>query len=189
MATTEDLVEKMEEMRQTIEDYKGAAQPTFPASVASAIQLKPFSGELHDPTATIGEFRNQFLAIAEALQWTEKQQIAMLPLFLKGHAKETYNGLSDRQKKNSIADLFENLSVQLHSPDVEKYTAIHLRSRKQSNVESVANYAADIKRLIRIAYSSQPRSAQETLAQEAFINGLKRSLKEEVLRWGPENLD
>ena len=125
-------------MRQTIDAFQGCvAHSTLPASMASAVQLKTFSGELYDPSLTIGEFKNQFRTLTQALQWTEKQQIAMLLLFLHGHTREVFNGLSDRHK-NSIKYLFEALGNLLHSHELEKYMAIQLRSRKLKTWDQVS---------------------------------------------------
>ena len=181
------LLASVDELKVTIEDLQTRVTPTTTLP-ASALTVKPFSADMHDPNYTIDEFENQFKIMAQALGWPEERQVAILPLFLTGHAKEVYLSLPAADKVN-LETLFHALKLATTTEDMNRYAALQLRSRKQAPSETVSSFAADVKRLARVAFKSSGGDTSDIMALQAFLNGLLPSLKKVVLRQSPDSID
>ena len=155
---------------------------------SAVIDVKPFSGDLRDTTLSLSDFRRQFNAFATAFEWTDDQKLAMLPFYLKGHAKEVFLALPDR-KKIDIDQVFEELNEIFQIPELTPYLAIQLNGRKQGPHESVADFAAEVQRIARLAFESQGSKAVNSAGSQAFLTGLRPELKKVVLRQTPATLD
>ena len=110
------------------------------------LSIKPFSGDLRDLNLTIKEFEDQYTRLASAMNWTENQVVAILPSYLKGHALEVFHSLQDHEKY-TVKSIFAILKDKFHTPELALFKAMQLRERKQGREETVASFAADIKRL------------------------------------------
>jgi len=190
MEEVEELAKNIDEIKLSLKKLETKEKPIKmgPQNASAMLAIKSFSGDIQDPNTNLEEFEKQFLLVANALEWSEKQQAAMLPLYLSGHAKETYHTLEEDDKR-SIGDLLGALRRIFHSSGMDSFISMQLRDRKQGPRESVAEYVSDIKKLSRLAFASEPDITKEALARDAFIAGLRPSLKMAVMRSGTRHLD
>ena len=190
MEEVEELAKNIDEIKASLEKLEKKEKPanTWPHNASATLAIKPFSGDPNDPWANIEEFETQFKLVANALSWSESQQVAMLPLYLTGHAKEKYYTLDDADKESSES-LWHQLRRTFRTPGMDSFIGMQLRSRTQGPTETVAEFIADIKKLSRLAFTDQPDATKETLAREAFIAGLRPNLKMIVLRSGTTDLE
>ena len=180
------MLNGFKDMQESLEKIAAKSKPTMPVT-HNMIEVKPFSGDLRD-TVSLGEFEKQYKTLASAFEWTDDQQIAFLPFYLRGHAKEVINAIPDL-KKISLDDIFSNLRDVFQIPEMTPYLAIQLTGRKQGPRESVADFAADIQRIARRAFEAQGQDAINRAGEQAFLTGLRPELKKIVLRQNPHSLE
>ena len=189
-------MEELEDLARNIGDIKssmnklanGRPANIWPQNASGSLNIKPFSGDPDAHWTNIDEFVTQFGLVAKALSWSTETQAAMLPLYLTGHAKETYHAMYD-EEKDDIDRIWGKLRRAFRTPGMDSFIGIQLRSRKQGVSESVAQFVTDIKRLSRLAFSDHSDDTRETMAREAFIAGLLPNLKSAVLRSGTKILE
>ena len=187
MEMLQQMADKVEDVINTLTEIKESGQPR-PFLPQAALQMHDFSGDWNDIDSNINEFETNYKTMGNAVGWSIQQQAQILPLYLKGHAKEVYHRLSEAQKE-SLDDIFDALRETFLAEEAAAFITMQLRTRTQNKGESVAKYAADIKRLTRLAFYNQGDKVMESSALQAFVAGLLTELKREVVRRSPKTID
>ena len=183
------ISDELKTVRESISSLQASSEKPQPMPFVPLLtNIKPFSGDLRDLNLTIDEFEVQYKRMAKAMNWTESQSIAILPSFLRTHALEVFHSLQDHEK-DSLEGIFCILKDRFYVPELAPFKAMQLRERKQGRDESVASFAADIKRLARTGFANKGKKAMESAALQAFQAGLRHHLKERVFRKNPASLD
>ena len=183
----EAMVKGFRDMQESLARLANKNKHAMPLN-HSIMDIKPFSGDLRDTSLSLSEFERQFRSFAAAFEWTDEQMLAFLPFYLKGHAKEVFLGLSD-VKKRHIETVFPALRDVFQIPELTPYLAIQLTARKQGLKESVADFAAEVQRIARLAFEAQGQEAVNSAGSQAFLTGLRPELKKVVLRQTPNTLE
>lgn len=130
------------------------------------------------------EFLRDYYKIAQALGWSEQKCCNMIVLCLRGEAYVIYQGLTDDQK-SSWKMLCEAICGKLYNEQHLGLQRSSLQRRVQRDGESIAEFGAAIKELVDVAYPSSKNftdNHRKELAIQCFRNGLKPSLKAQVMR-------
>lgn len=129
----------------------------------------------YDGTATWQSFILPFNSLAEACQWSEGEKLFRLTNSLRSEAAEY---AFEQLPANVVSD-FEKLVAALDSRFAEKRTTAsylaQLEARKMQTKEKVAEYIADIKRLVIKGYPTADSGTRETIGLRYFLKGLPDS--------------
>ena len=128
---------------------------------------------LGKPTDDITAFLSHFERYSKFCGWDSKQCLRALPLYLQGNASSWYTSL-DTCFEN-YDDLVNALKDQFSNPASMWLLREQLSARKQQETESLANYAADIRRLCKRLGLS------DSEGMHYFIQGLHADLKSHVI--------
>ena len=179
-----DAVKLLAEQNQKIADVflqslNKSQQPVLSTPKYNSVKLPKFNGASDED---VNEFLINFDRAAKFHKWNDERKAEALPLHLLGNAGIWFNSTPELSDKpySAMADALRN---QFHSSSDRYLLRQKLHDRKQLPTETVATYAADIRRMSRRI--EMPSS--ETVNH--FIQGLKPSLKTYVLCQQPENLE
>ena len=145
--------------------------------VAPVLHPAPFLGK---PTDDITAFLSHFERYSKFCEWDSKQCLRALPLYLQGNASSWYTSL-DTCFEN-YDDLVNALKDHFSNPASMWLLRQQLSARKQQETESLANYAADIRRLCKRLGLS------DSEGMHYFIQGLHADLKSHVILGQPKTL-
>ena len=145
--------------------------------VGPALHPSPFFGK---PTDDITAFLSHFERYANFCGWDPTQRLQALPLYLQGNAGCWYASLTTRFE--SYDALTNALKEQFSNPASLWLLRQQLSSRRQNETESLANYAAEIRRLCKRLDLS------ENEGMHYFIQGLHPDLKGHVILGQPKTL-
>ena len=146
--------------------------------VAPVLHPAPFLGK---PTDDITAFLSHFERYSKFCGWDSKQCLRALPLYLQGNASSWYTSL-DTSFEN-YDDLVNALKDHFSNPASMWLLRQQLSGRKQQETESLANYAADIRRLCKRVGLS------DSEGMHYFIQGLHADLKSHVILGQPKTLE
>ena len=142
-----------------------------------ALHPTPFFGK---PTDDLTAFLSHFEQYSNFCGWDSKQRLWALPLYLQGNAGSWYASLNTSFE--SCDALINALKEQFSNPASLWLLHQQLSSRKQNETESLANYAAEIRRLCkRLGLSDNE-------GMHYFIQGLHPDLKGHVILGQPKTL-
>jgi hypothetical protein len=146
--------------------------------VGPALHPTPFFGKLTDDLTA---FLSHFERYSNFSGWDSKQPLRALPLYLQGNAGSWYASLNTSFE--SYDALINALKEQFSNPASLLLLRQQLSSRKQVfETESLANYAAEIRRLCkRLGLSDNE-------GMHYFIQGLHPDLKGHVILGQPKTL-
>jgi len=145
--------------------------------VGPALQPTPFFGK---PTEDLAAFLSHFERYSNFCGWDSKQCLRALPLYLQGNAGSWYASLNT--SFDSYDDLTKALKEQFSNPASIWLLRQQLSARKQNETESLANYAAEIRRLCKRL------SLNDSEGMHYFIQGLHPDLKSHVILGQPKTL-
>ena len=111
-------------------------------------------------------------AAATANLWEEEQKATALVIALRGAALEILQTLSE-EDRNKYSALTAVLELRFGDEHLRQVFAAQVKTRTQKVGESLQEFEADVKRLVRLAYTNAPPTFQETLAIETFVNGIR----------------
>ena len=157
---------------------------TVEASVQKAhtlgnIKIPQFSGNTKED---VNDFISQYERVTKFLNWTVDKKAECLPIQLQDEAASWYNSLEDAsalgydELKSALKERFQPKSAKwLHRQN--------LGQRKQGLVESVADFAKDIRK------QCQRLELPKTDWVFYFLNGLRPELQEAVVVQQPTTLE
>ena len=156
--------------------FSGADTPGPQAEMALKIDafVRPFRGYDDDLHA----FWLKFLVAAGLQKWdTDEKKAQNIPLFLDSEAYVVWNELSDADKKDP-AKIKAALEEAFSLTPAQAYRAFG--NRKPRLDESVDGYAADLKRLLKLAGQAVASDGSNRVVIEHFIAGLPSEYARQV---------
>ena len=86
------------------------------------------------------------------------------------------------EDRNRYSPLTAALELRFRNGHLKKVFAAQVKTRIQKAGESLQEFEADVKRLVRLEYSDAPPSFQETFATETFVNGIRDTATVKLIR-------
>lgn len=127
----------------------------------------------YDGSTTWQSFSLPFRSMAVTCEWSEEDKLFRLCNALRGDAAE----YAFAQLSPDIVDSYELLTQALESRFADKRTATsylaQLESRKLQTKETLAEYVADIKKLVIRGYPAANLATRETIGLRYFLKGLQ----------------
>ena len=125
----------------------------------------------------------KFFHYAELEQWTERQKLLQLELYLLGRAKQVYEVLPT-SAKDTFPRAVESLKKRLQPVANEALLSSQLMKRKQRAGESVSTYTQELEALFEKSYGKRQGmdlASKELLKSDLFVQGLSLKWQEKVL--------
>ncbi len=145
--------------------------------------LPKFSGESQGMDGeTFQDWRDQFELVASVCTWNPQMKLANLVTRLRGQAYSFYRSITPTQRSTYEA-LVGELTKRFMPVRIQAVQSSLFHERKQGPVESVDDYAQDLRRLLNRAYPQAQRgtSEAEVMAQSVlssqFVAGVRSSIK------------
>lgn len=134
---------------------------------ASGVEPPVFKGSKTDD---LQEFFTRFDSLASLYSWTEERKKQALPLYLKGNALTWYSAVPNMDT-TPYGDIVKAMIDHFNSPATHFALRQQLNNRKQGPTESVAEYAAEIRKQCKRL--SIPKSEWTNI----FISNLREPLR------------
>ena len=134
-----------------------------------------------DGTSSSAAFKYQFETLAKGNGWSDEQAFTALTLALRGDALLILENLPHEER--SLATLMDVLETRYGEKHLEHVFRAQLRERTQKASESLQQWATEIERIVRRAYSSSPATIEVTLLQ-AFVDGIRDAEVRAAVRLG-----
>ena len=125
----------------------------------------------------------KFFHYAELEQWTERQKLLQLELYLSGRAEQVYEVLP-ASAKDTFPSAVESLKKRLQPVANEALLSSQLMKRKQRAGESVSTYTQELEALFEKSYGKRQGmdlASKELLKSDLFVQGLSLKWQEKVL--------
>jgi len=160
--------------------------PPLPPVVRPWAKPEKFTGSREADWTT---WRNSYLQASRVNRWTPQEQADYVGLYLTGNAQSFLQSLPDAtQRDNNL--VFQALQDRFAPAGQVNSFRAELKARRQRPDEPLSDFCEAVRRLGSRAYPTVPAAVQNTLARDAFIDGLdSRELRLEVRRRSPDTLD
>ena len=171
--------DQLQQLSKNIESIEGAEKSPTLAPPEFHQRIPSFNGESDDPIL----FLDRFTLYAKLCKWTDEQSLIALPLCFNSSAQiwhsalgpDAYTNLQDFIKLFQKRFLNENQNFMLRQK---------LQNRKQSDTETVENYAAAIGHsCLRLGIKD------DTEKMHIFISGLRPHFKNHVILNNPKTME
>ena len=149
----DDLLDRL---TGAMERIAGTARPAAPLR-------DPFKAPQFDGTGEVNYFIQQFTDVADANQWNAAAALLHLREALKDGAREC-------GKANTIAGIFAALQARFGLSIRE--ARAKLTSLRRDSRTSLQEHAAEVEKLVSIAYADLPERHQTDMALDTFCNTL-----------------
>ena len=135
--------------------------------------MRPYRGRGDD----LDVFWSKFMILAKSHKWdTGKEQMANLPLLLDKAAYTVFNAMPDSDKEKP--DEVKKVLTEAFAPSAAECYRL-FKARSMGSTESVDEYAAELKRLLKSS-GHNIADDKDPMLLEQFVGGLPRDFAREV---------
>ncbi|GBM64305.1 hypothetical protein AVEN_76894-1, partial [Araneus ventricosus] len=117
-------------------------------------------------------FKTQFDVVSSANGWNNRVKASQLVASLRGSAAEVLQGIPS----NKLTDLttIENaLEARFGDGHLTQFYRTELKTRRQKPGESLQVLAADVERIMSLAYAECPQDVRDSLAAQYFVDAIR----------------
>ncbi|GBM67208.1 hypothetical protein AVEN_145242-1 [Araneus ventricosus] len=156
----QDKIEEVEvKVQGKIEEVKKKFKPT--------VKSLTFDGQT---SWTV--FKTQFDVVSSANGWNNRVKASQLVASLRGSAAEVLQGIPS----DKLTDLMTNenaLEARFGDSHLTQFYRTELKTRRQKPGESLQVLAADVERLMSLAYAECPQDVRDSLAAQYFVDAIR----------------
>jgi hypothetical protein len=145
------------------------------------VKLKPFDG-----TTSWSMYKKQFEAAAGANNWDDEGKAVALTLALRGQALQILQTLPVEDQKNYAA-FVKALELRYGDHHLSQVYQSQLRARVQKSGENLQEFAADVERLVHLAYPNGPAQFHHEIGTSVFVDGVRDGELQLALRLARHN--
>ncbi|GBN36695.1 hypothetical protein AVEN_51280-1 [Araneus ventricosus] len=117
-------------------------------------------------------FKTQFDVVSSANGWNNRVKASQLVASLRGTAAEVLQGIPS-DKLTDLMSIENALEARFGDSHLTQFYRTELKTRRQKPGESLQALAADVKRLMSLAYAECPMDVQESLAVQFFVDAIR----------------
>ncbi|GBM39457.1 hypothetical protein AVEN_209221-1 [Araneus ventricosus] len=117
-------------------------------------------------------FKTQFDVVSSANGWNNRVKASQLVASLRGSAAEVLQGIPS-DKLTDLMTIQNALEARFGDSHLTQFYRTELKTRRQKPGESLQALAADVKRLMSLAYAECPMDVQESLAVQFFVDAIR----------------
>ncbi|GFW28845.1 uncharacterized protein TNCV_201681 [Trichonephila clavipes] len=166
-------------------ENKSKSVSAFPETVlASLVPVTACRGPVklstYDGKTNSEVYKTQFSTISEANGWTEGAKACQLAATLRGEVAEVL------QTSRHTATEFElpcnALDLRFGQKYSKEYARLQIKTRLQKTGESLQEYASEVERLAKLAFSDHPATVRKVISLQYFVDGLKEGEIQKAVR-------
>ncbi|GBN71700.1 hypothetical protein AVEN_10182-1 [Araneus ventricosus] len=166
-----EVQEKMSDPERKLSDLE-TRQNNFPANpefMYSRPTVKPLT---FDGLTSWTVFKTQFNVVNSTNGWTDFVKASQLVASLRGSAAEVLQGIP-ADKLTDLTTIEKALESRFGDSHLKQFYRTELKTRSQKPGESLQVLAADVERLMSLAYAECPLDVQESLAAQYFVDAIR----------------
>ncbi|GBL98858.1 hypothetical protein AVEN_67304-1 [Araneus ventricosus] len=117
-------------------------------------------------------FKTQFDVVSSTNGWTDFVKASQLVASLRGSAEEVLQGIP-ADKLTDLTIIEKALESRFGDSHLTQFYRTELKTRRQKPGESLQELAADVERLMSLAYAECPLDVRESLAAQYFVDAIR----------------
>ncbi|GBN31869.1 hypothetical protein AVEN_86952-1 [Araneus ventricosus] len=117
-------------------------------------------------------FKTQFDVVSSTNGWTDFVKASQLVASLRGSAAEVLQGIP-ADKLTDLTTIKKALESRFGDSHLTQFYRSELKTRRQKPGESLQVLAADVERLMSLAYAECPLDVRESLAAQYFVDAIR----------------
>ncbi|GBM12525.1 hypothetical protein AVEN_188697-1 [Araneus ventricosus] len=179
----ERMEKGQEEMKGLIDEVKSEVQRKIDEveekvqmkieDVKSEVKGKPTIKSLtFDEQTSWTVFKTQFDVVSSTNGWTDFVKASQLVASLRGSAAEVLQGIP-ADKLTDLTIIEKALESRFGDSHLTQFYRTELKTRRQKPGESLQLLAADVERLMSLAYAECPLDVRESLAAQYFVDAIR----------------
>ncbi|GBM31667.1 hypothetical protein AVEN_198936-1 [Araneus ventricosus] len=143
--------------------------PASPEFISSRPTVKPLT---FDGQTSWTVFKTQFDVVSSTNGWTDFVKASQLVASLRGSAAEVLQGIP-ADKLTDLTTIEKALESRFGDSHLTQFYRTELKTRRQKPGENLQVVAADVERLMSLAYAECPLDVRESLAAQYFIDAIR----------------
>ncbi|GBM87336.1 hypothetical protein AVEN_133987-1 [Araneus ventricosus] len=166
-----EVQEKMSDLERRLRDLETRPNnvPANPELMYSRPTVKPLT---FDGLTSWTVFKTQFNVVSSTNGWTDFVKASQLVASLRGSAAEVLQGIP-ADKLTDLTTIEKALESRFGDSHLTQFYKTELKTRRQKPGESLQVLAADVERLMSLAYAECPLDVQESLAAQYFVDAIR----------------
>ncbi|GBN24594.1 Retrovirus-related Pol polyprotein from transposon 297, partial [Araneus ventricosus] len=166
-----EVQEKMSDLERRLSDLETRPNnfPTNPEFMYSRPTVKPLT---FDGLTSWTVFKTQFDVVSSTNGWTDSVKASQLVASLRGSAAEVLQGIPP-DKLTDLTTIEKALESRFGDSHLTQFYRTELKTRRQKPGESLQELAADVERLMSLAYAECPLDVRESLAAQYFVDAIR----------------
>ncbi|GBM39040.1 hypothetical protein AVEN_122179-1 [Araneus ventricosus] len=117
-------------------------------------------------------FKTQFDVVSSANGWNNRVKASQLVASLRGTAAEVLQGIPS-DKLTDLMTIENALEARFGDSNLTQFYRTELKTRRQKPGESLQVLAADVERLMSLAYAEFPQVVRDSLAAQYFVDAIR----------------
>ncbi|GBM61024.1 hypothetical protein AVEN_16537-1 [Araneus ventricosus] len=117
-------------------------------------------------------FKTQFDVVSSTNGWTDFVKASQLVALLRGSAAEVLQGIP-ADKLTDLTTIEKALESRFGDSHLTQFYRTELKTRRQKPGENLQELAADVERLMSLAYAECPLDVRESLAAQYFVDAIR----------------
>ncbi|GBM25300.1 hypothetical protein AVEN_137738-1 [Araneus ventricosus] len=143
--------------------------PASPEFISSRPTVKPLT---FDGQTSWTVFKTQFDVVSSTNGWADFVKASQLVASLRGSAAEVLQGIP-ADKLTELTTVEKALESRFGDSHLTQFYRTELKTRRQRPGESLQELAADVERLMSLAYAECPLDVRESLAAQYFVDAIR----------------
>ncbi|GBN62197.1 Retrovirus-related Pol polyprotein from transposon 297, partial [Araneus ventricosus] len=166
-----EVQEKMSDLERRLSDLETRPNnvPANSELMYSRPTVKPLT---FDGLTSWTVFKTQFNVVSSTNGWTDFVKASQLVASLRGSAAEVLQGIP-ADKLTDLTTIEKALESRFGDSHLTQFYRTELKTRRQKPEESLQVLAADVERLMSLAYAECPPDVRESLAAQYFIDAIR----------------
>ncbi|GBM61357.1 hypothetical protein AVEN_12340-1 [Araneus ventricosus] len=166
-----EVQEKMSDLERRLSDLETRPNnvPANRELMYSRPTVKPLT---FDGLTSWTVFNTQFNVVSSTNGWTDFVKASQLVASLRGSAAEVLEGIP-ADKLTDLTTIEKALESRFGDSHLTQFYRTELKTRRQKPEESLQVLAADVERLMSLAYAECPPDVRESLAAQYFIDAIR----------------
>ncbi|GBM16115.1 hypothetical protein AVEN_105846-1 [Araneus ventricosus] len=117
-------------------------------------------------------FKTQFNVVSSTNGWTDFVKASQLVASLRASAAEVLQGIP-ADKLTDLTTIEKALEPRFRDSHLTQFYRTELKTRRQKPGESLQELAANVERLMSLAYAECPLDVRESLAAQYFVDAIR----------------
>ncbi|GBN30265.1 hypothetical protein AVEN_137081-1, partial [Araneus ventricosus] len=144
----------------------------FPANPDLAYSRPMVKSLTFDGQTSWTVFKTQFDVVSSANGWNNRVKASQLVASLRGTAAEVLQGIPS-DKLTDLMTIENALEARFGDSHLTQFYRTELKTRRQKPGESLQVLAADVERLMSLAYAECPQDVRDSLAAQYFVDAIR----------------